>query len=361
MIKYISSDSHFCEPPGFYKKQLPKKYSSEAPDLIEIEKNLFWTDSYSLTPMSASIGAGTPDSKLEFRCTLNDYKQFSNLKLRVNYQNKDGAIHEILLPNLGVLWKIKNKQVMKLCFDIYNKNADEISKKYLKNFTIIPVVYGDSPELIFKSLNEILNNIKTAKCGLVIDMNQIWKLLTSNNSLSDKIFKMLDDFNASIILHANGSTLSKKFFRPYTTKHTFFCINAMELTTELYLRGFFDKYSKIKLIFSETGLSWINQLYYKLSYYLKRFKTLDNLHHLKKDIGEVIKKNILVTFTTEIPDKQTLELIDTNHIMFGSDFPHNESFYPETNKFLNQVKKLYKNELENFIKNNAIKNYKLSL
>ena len=31
-------------------------------------------------------------------------------------QKKDGAIHEILLPNLGLLWRIKNKNI-KTCFE----------------------------------------------------------------------------------------------------------------------------------------------------------------------------------------------------------------------------------------------------
>ena len=26
-------------------------------------------------------------------------------------QDKDGAVHEILLPNLGLFWRIKNKKV----------------------------------------------------------------------------------------------------------------------------------------------------------------------------------------------------------------------------------------------------------
>ena len=69
------------------------------------------------------------------------------------------------------------------------------------------------------------------------------------------------------------------------------------------------------------GLSWLNQLYYKLSYYKERFKYLDNLKYIKRNFDDVLKRNILCTFTTELPDIQTLKLIGDNNLMFGSDFP----------------------------------------
>ena len=115
---------------------------------------------------------------------------------------------------------------------------------------------------------------------------------------------------------------------------------------------------KIKLIFSEMGLSWLNQIYYKLTYYKERFKYLDNLNHLKRDFKDVLIKNIFCTFTTELPDVQTLKLLGEKNLMFGSDFPHNESFFPNTNSFLMKIKNKYKN-YNKFIIKNTIKNYKL--
>ena len=67
-IKFISADS-FLEPDKFYLNSLPSNLREESPRYIEIKKNLFWTDSYSLIPMSASIGAGTSNKKLKFRCS----------------------------------------------------------------------------------------------------------------------------------------------------------------------------------------------------------------------------------------------------------------------------------------------------
>ena len=60
------------------------------------------------------------------------FLDFSDLNKRVEMQKKDGAIHEILLPNLGLLWRIKNKNIKKLCFEIYNDYALEFKKIYYK-------------------------------------------------------------------------------------------------------------------------------------------------------------------------------------------------------------------------------------
>ena len=360
-INYISADSHFCEPENFYINRLPKKYLEEAPRYIEIKKNYFWTDSFSLIPMSASIGAGTKNKDLKFRCSREKYLEFSDLNKRVQMQDIDSAIHEILLPNLGLLWRIKNKNIKKLCFQIYNDHALEFEKdKLSKRFTIFPIIYGSSSEEMRNSLNYILNKTQAKNLhGIVVDIGQIWILQKDKKCKHRQfIFREIEKKKLPIILHANGTILNHSFTRPYTAKHSLFCVNAMSILVELYLSGFFDEFKKIRFVFSEMGLSWLNQIFYKLSYYKERFKYLDNLTHLKRDFKDVLKKNIFCTFTTELPDLQTLKLLGTKNLMFGSDFPHNESFFPDTTSFLKKIKKNYKN-FNNFVLNNTIENYNL--
>ena len=360
-IKYISADSHFCEPENFYLDRLPKKYLEEAPRFIEIKKNYFWTDSFSLIPMSASIGAGTSNKDLKFRCSREKYLEFSDLNNRVQMQNMDGATHEILLPNLGLLWRIKNKNIKKLCFQIYNDYAIEFEKdKLSKRFTILPIIYGSSSKEMQISLNSMLKKTQGKNLhGIVLDIGQIWILQKDKKCKHRKfIFREIEKNKLPIILHANGTILNNSFTRPYTAKHSLFCVNAMSILVELYLSGFFDEFKKINITFSEMGLSWLNQIYYKLSYYKERFKHLDNLTHLRRDFKDVLKQNIFCTFTTELPDLQTLKLLGDKNLMFGSDFPHNESFFPNTNSFLKKIKKNYKN-FNKYILKNTIENYNL--
>ena len=49
-------------------------------------------------------------------------------------------------------------------------------------------------------------------------------------------------------------------------------------------------------------------------------------------------KNIFCTFTTELPDVQTLKLLGEKNLMFESDFPHNESFFSKYKLFLMKIK-----------------------
>lgn len=361
--QYISADSHFCESDNFYLKRLPKKLHSEAPRYVDIEGNYFWTDSYSLVPLAPSIGAGQTDKKLKFRCTKREFHKFSNLKERIKMQKVDGALHEILLPNLGLLWRIKNKKIRKICFDVYNENALNVEKSnYKNNFTILQIIHGNSESEMLASLESILKkNSENNLHGLVFDMEQLWQIIKSQNfKLTKKILRSIEEKKIPLVLHANGTNLTKNFSRPYTAKHTLFCINSMNLMVELYTSGLFDKFKNIKIIFSELGLSWINQLHFKLSYYKQRFKYLDDLKHLKKNFSEVLKQNIFCTFTTEFPDIQTIELLGEKNLMFGSDFPHAESFFPHTKKFIDKLFKNYVNA-QKFVTQNAIKNYNLKL
>ena len=156
-------------------------------------------------------------------------------------QKKDGAIHEILLPNLGLLWRIKNKNIKKLCFEIYNDYALEFKKNLLQNkFTILPVIYGSSPKEMQSSIQKIFKKTNAKYLnGVVLDINQIWTLQKNKNCKYRKfIFKEIEKNNIPIILHANGTVLNHSFTRPYAIKHSLFCINTMSILVELYSSGF---------------------------------------------------------------------------------------------------------------------------
>jgi len=58
-------------------------------------------------------------------------------------------------------------------------------------------------------------------------------------------------------------------------------------------------------------------------------------------------------YVDRLPDLQTLKLLGNKNLMFGSDFPHNESSFPNTNSFLKKIKKNYKN-FNNYILKNTI-------
>ena len=105
-IKFISADSHFCEPDKFYVNNLPSNLRDESPRYIEIKKNLFWTDSYSLIPMSASIGAGTSNKKLKFSTPAFNFDEVSELPKGATLLASD-KINKIM----GVYFKSGNSEV----------------------------------------------------------------------------------------------------------------------------------------------------------------------------------------------------------------------------------------------------------
>ena len=110
-------------------------------------------------------------------------------------QDKDGAVHEILLPNLGLLWRIKNKKVKKLCFKIYNDYAIAFEKKRLrKRFSILPIIYGSSSEEMRTSLEYVLSNCNKKNLhGIVLDISQIW-ILQKNQKCKNRSFIFLEKY-----------------------------------------------------------------------------------------------------------------------------------------------------------------------
>ena len=124
-----------------------------------------------------------------------------------------------------------------------------MKKRLRKRFSILPIIYGSSSEEMRTSLEYVLSNCNKKSswnCSRYKSNLDTKKSKCKNRSF---IFREIQKLNIPIILHANGAILNNTFSRPYTAKHSLFCVNAMSILTELYISGFFDQFKKIKFVF----------------------------------------------------------------------------------------------------------------
>jgi predicted TIM-barrel fold metal-dependent hydrolase len=328
----FSADSHFIEPKTFYLDRLPRFYQGYAPRVIEIDGTIFWTDSYTLVPLETSLAAFCKPQELAFRGGIDIYNQVSDIEKRLQFQNDDFVTCEVLLPDTGLLWRIREVQTKLMCFDIYNDYADEI-EKHTDRFLMPRVLPSMDEVYLNKIIDNLIESQRSAR-SFVIDMKFMAKIIQEKaySSLMEK----LNEINANIILHANGYKTDYNFKYPYMAKASMLCVNAMELLQDAYMRKFFDRWSNIKFIFSEVGYKWIDYLAQKVEYYENRYEFLEKIDKPEIPFLHICKKNIFYTFTNDLPVNHSSIYAGTENLLYGTDFPHADSTYLLSKEYFHQ-------------------------
>jgi predicted TIM-barrel fold metal-dependent hydrolase len=108
---------------------------------------------------------------------------------------------------------------------------------------------------------------------------------------------------------------------------------------QLAFAGVFDRYPKLKLVYTETRSSWIPELLQRLDqfYYASSSRgSLQNLFagaataRLTRPPSEYFKTNCYVgTFFTD-DDIATSHEVGVDRLMWGADYPHHEGTWPHT-------------------------------
>jgi predicted TIM-barrel fold metal-dependent hydrolase len=345
----FSADSHFIEPKNFYLDRLPRSYRGYAPRVIEMDGSIFWTDSYTLVPLETSLGAFCKPEELAFRGGLDIYNQVSDIEKRIQFQNEDFVACEVLLPDTGLLWRVREVQTKLMCFDIYNSYADEIEKQ-TERF-LMPRVLPSMDEVY---LNNIIDNlIDSQRCArsFVIDIRFMAKIIQDKAYFS--LMEKLNEVGANIILHANGYASDYNFRYPYMAKASMLCVNAMELLQDAYMRKFFDRFTNVKFIFSEVGYKWIDYLAEKIEYYTKRYEFLEKMDKPEIPFLQVCRKNIYFTFTNDLPVNLSLIYTGAENLLYGTDFPHADSTYLLSKQYLHQFEGVNKHIAHSFFVDNG--------
>ena len=136
-------------------------------------------------------------------------------------------------------------------------------------------------------------------------------------------------------------------------------VDAMHTLTGLIAGGKLEQYPQLRVAFLEAGGGWLVTLLERLDH---RYENLGHLlPNLKMRPSDYFKRNGWVSFD---PEEATLELtahlLGADRIIWGSDFPHPDAFYPNfLDILMKNIGKLGENQQRQVLGLNAKALYRL--
>ena len=351
----ISADSHIEVPPHIWSKDTPAPYKGMAPKHIVLPNggdafiveggmyqggmNLFaGKTAQEFSPIGLKwIGsAGTGDG---------------NQRLRE--MDADGVDIEFGYPGVGGVRNltrgIKNDDAYHALLRTYNRWLIE---EYCAPDPSRLIGVGTIPERGLEKAIEELNYC--AKAGMkIVELSQFPSGKSYPTKEDDRFWSAALDLNMPITVHVafhrtKGPILQYPIEPPshsrppdYVERLARYGIRGGVTATQMVMSGLFDRFPKLELYFAENQLGWI-------PIWLEQMDHIYELHHywaenvygmkpLEQLPSEYVKQHIYWGFFDDPIGVKLRHEIGVDRIIWGGDFPHVESAWPNSGALLDRL------------------------
>ena len=303
----ISSDSHVMEPSDILVTRVDAAFRDQAPRFPQLKVG----ESFQKHP-----GGQDPNS-------------------RIREMETDGVSAEVLYPTyLLEHFGMDDARLQEVCFRAYNDWLIEYCQVAPKRLIGIGAV---SVYDIDRAIKELERCKKAGLRGAII-----WQAphpdLPFRSEHYDKFWAAAQDMDMPVNLHIlTGHSYHKdkdrKGVERYRGSVNLKLMDVANALFELIFYGVLERYPKLKIVSVETEVGWLPFMLQQWDYYYRRFRKV-NPPPIDKDPSEYFYRQVYATFFRDTVGGHNLEWWGTDNCMWSNDFPHENSTWPDSRKYI---------------------------
>ena len=150
----------------------------------------------------------------------------------------------------------------------------------------------------------------------------------------DPLWSTFEEVNWPASIHVGGSTKTTLEGNPlpFIASTTIGCAEPFAI---FIFGGVLERHPKFRMISAETGFGW-------WPYFLDRMDTVYKRHRhwtasdLPRKPSDYFFGQIWATFQEDRAGMQLLSIIGMDHVMWADDYPHTDSTYPDSQRFIDE-------------------------
>jgi uncharacterized protein len=349
--KVISADCHvdlIWLPPDLFTSNAPAALKERMPYVTEGERGREWvTKNGSSFGLDAGMGsAGRPyqpgkihrsDRMASTGLYDDEQKQIRRLTdptLRLKDQDRDGIQAEILYGILGATNRLNDNEAAGAMLRIYNDwLADFCSQQ--------PDRYGGLANIPNHSVEEAVAEIeRVAKRGNVRgleiarrhDMQPLW------DPWWNPVWDAIAASGLPVHFHTIGGPgrdfsklTGKTLLAARAASISSFQMHMADVLMSMIFAGVLHHRPQMKMVIGEAGTGWIPYILDRMdAEWEDQFKELD----LTMRPSEYWKRQCYATYQSDPVGVKLIEELGEDNIMWGSDFPHPDGIYPDSQEYI---------------------------
>jgi predicted TIM-barrel fold metal-dependent hydrolase len=333
VTQILSADSHVLEPPDLWTTRMEKQFRDKAP---HVEKNFDGRegDFFVCPPLRPfnpfTLGcAGVPPEEQAAKaalgyaaCRPGSWDPVERLK----DMDADSLGAEVFYCGYGMsMFSHPDEGFQRDAHRSYNDWAAEYASYAPKRlFPIANISMTDVEE----DLKELHRVAKMGFRGIFISNDPLPER-RYDNEMWEPFWSAVEEYDLPVNIHIltvqRGSQVSAT--NPLVDG-VLLPVPAFRTIAEMIVGGVFDRHPNLKIVSVENDIGWIPNYLKRFDWYSYRFAP--RYPQMKMGGGEYWRQHVYATFQDDIPGIRCRDLIGVDRLMWGSDYPHFDSTFPDS-------------------------------
>jgi predicted TIM-barrel fold metal-dependent hydrolase len=333
-FKLVSADSHVLEPPDMWLKRIDRRYLDRAPRITHEQDSDYFVCEASGMP---KVGIGTSSSAEKKPEDIKMAERWENVLAggydpfaRVRDMERDGIEAEILYCTFGLfLFAIDDPDLQFACFQAFNDwlvNFCASSPNRLFGVAMIPT------EPVERAAAEMQRCARQGLRAAMISVSQE-PGKSYDHPMYDRIWSASEDLAMPISLHLAGS---RKSFASTGNVLVDFALGftpAMYSVALMIFSGVFDRHRRLKVVTVENDAGWAAMALERMDFRYQRDRFWagpSNGITSGRLPSRQFREHVYCTFMRDKTAVRNRDFIGPKNIMWGSDYPHQDSSFPNS-------------------------------
>ncbi len=337
----ISADSHIVEPENFFDP-IVKRFGPEAPHMavndpargpqVYLGNGQWGLPAAGFLQVNADFT--TPKAREDMAKGYGiARKGCYDTDERMKDQEIDGIDAEVLYPSLLFnVYQVANKEIIEYSFEHYNNwITDYCSGHADRLFALGCIQLWD----VDKAVAELERCKKLGHVGVCIAATAPPDALYSDRKY-DKFWAAAQDMNMSLAMHIfTGATNNHGL--PFRAAGGQLAFSGVMFTIhDLIWSGVCERFPRLKFVITEFETGWVAIMLKRMDWgYLRGGGA--KVFNLPIKPSDYWKRQFYVTFEDDPLGIRTRDYIGTNTILWGNDYPHGDSVFPNSQSVLTDV------------------------
>jgi len=344
----FSSDSHVVEPPDLWTERMdagewgnliPHIESGEPFDHWLVNDQVFGTIG---TSSSAGLRYTQPD-KIILEGRFKDVPPGGyNPHAHIQDLAKDGVSGDILYASLGTgMYGLEDQAFIRELFEAYNGWLADFCSTYPDRLIGIGLVLVDNQ--IDEGIAQMKRATERGLKGVMIPVAPR-PSETYDKPMYERFWEAAQEIDIPLSLHLgtlrpgnarlmeNGKitqTAVDRCNNDYAVRYTL---------GNMILSGVFERFPDLRVVNVEHELSWLPFFMHRMDVtYIER--PTQATYRYKEDMipSDYMRRNVFHSFQEDGPGVRMRDIIGVDRIMWGNDYPHAESTFPESRRILAEI------------------------
>ena len=336
----ISSDSHVVEPPELFAP-LEKRFGDKAPHIVHLEDRGPVLDTgggrYGLSItgfLQAGFDFGRPDARdvLKMGYDLARPGVF-DVKERIEDQELDGIDAEVIYPSIMFnVYQVEDQEILQAAFASYNDwTANYCSEAPDRLFPLACLQLYD----LDAAIAEMERSKKMGHVGVCIPATAPPDRLYSD-PWYDRFWAAAQEMEMPLTMHIfTGATPNHGLPFPAAMSGLAFA-GVVFTVRDIIFGGVCERFPNLKFVITEFETGWVGITLKRLDWNWFRGGGA-RTQPIPRKPSDYWKDNFLVTFEDDEIGIKTRDISGTNTLMWGSDYPHGDSVFPDSQGVLDRI------------------------